>query len=87
MFCIWTILNKDEAKEEFTWWKTWIGESFTWLYIGSVVSTYEENDYLYLTTSSQKVWLVFVAVIYFSKYSNIKIGPEDSKPEYNDATW
>ena len=26
-------------------------------------------------------------VIYLSKYSDIKIGPEDSTPEYNDATW
>ena len=35
----------------------------------------------------QKVWLVFVAVIYFSSYSDVKIGSDDSKPEYNNATW
>ena len=35
----------------------------------------------------QKFWILFVLVIYLSKYSDIKIGPEDSKPEYNDATW
>ena len=35
----------------------------------------------------QKVWLIFVAVIYFSKYSDVKIGPDDSEPEYNNATW
>ena len=26
-------------------------------------------------------------IIYFSKYSDIKLGPDNSKPEYNDATW
>lgn len=36
---------------------------------------------------AQKVWLVFVAVIYFSSYSDVKIGSDDSKPEYNNATW
>ena len=37
--------------------------------------------------TSQKIWLVFVAVIYFSKHSDIKIGPDKSEPEFNDVTW
>ena len=30
---------------------------------------------------------VFIIIIYFSKYRNIKLGPDDSEPEYNDASW
>ena len=41
----------------------------------------------YKTKTLQKFWILFVLAIYLSKYSDIKIGPEDSKPEYNDATW
>ena len=39
---------------------------------------------------SQDVWIVFIAVIYFSKYSSIKLckpGEEDQEPEYSDASW
>jgi hypothetical protein len=39
---------------------------------------------------SQDVWIVFIAIIYFSKYSSIKLcrpGEEDQEPEYSDASW
>lgn len=30
---------------------------------------------------------MFVVYIYFSKYGNIRLGNDDSRPEYNDLTW
>jgi len=70
VFVAWTMSKPKAAKEEFGNWQSWIGQSFTWLYIGS-----------------QDIWAFFIIVIYFSKYSNIKLGKDDSVPEYNDASW
>ena len=36
---------------------------------------------------TQNVWIVFVLVLYFSKYSKLKLGRDDEKPEYSDATY
>eukprot|EP01047_Picozoa_sp_COSAG01_P035888 COSAG01_NODE_2776_length_7094_cov_14.701930_5_plen_778_part_00 len=39
---------------------------------------------------SQDVWIVFIIVVYFSKYSDIKLckkGDEEQPPEYSDASW
>lgn len=36
---------------------------------------------------TQDVWAVFVVILYFSKYANIKLGDDDEEPEYNDATY
>ena len=36
---------------------------------------------------TQNIWIVFVLVLYFSKYANLKLGRDDEKPEYNDATY
>lgn len=36
---------------------------------------------------TQDVWAVFIVILYFSKYANIKLGGDDEKPEYNDATY
>jgi choline-glycine betaine transporter len=39
---------------------------------------------------SQDVWIVFLIVVYFSKYSDIKLckpDEEDQPPEYTDASW
>ena len=57
------------------------------MYIGSVVRRLSDSVLLSKLRVAQKVWLVFVAVIYFSSYSDVKIGSDDSKPEYNNATW
>lgn len=50
--------------------KTWITDTFTWFYIGSV-----------------NIWLVFIVVVYFSKYGKMKIGRDDDEPEFSDATY
>lgn len=36
---------------------------------------------------TQDVWAVFIVILYFSKYSNFRLGKDDEKPEYNDATY
>lgn len=36
---------------------------------------------------TQDFWAVFIVILYFSKYANLKLGRDDEKPEYNDATY
>ena len=33
------------------------------------------------------VFAVFALVLYFSKYSELKLGKQDDKPEFSDPTW
>ena len=35
----------------------------------------------------QNGWIIFILIVYNSKYGNIKLGPDKSAPEYNNATW
>ncbi|XP_040564675.1 glycine betaine transporter 1 isoform X2 [Lepeophtheirus salmonis] len=44
-------------------------------------------NFTWLYIGSQDIWAIFAIVLYFSKYSKIKLGRDDEKPEYNDATW
>lgn len=41
--------------------------------------------WLYIGT--QDVWALFIIVLYLSKYSKMKLGTPDEKPEFNDATY
>ncbi|CAB4061839.1 unnamed protein product [Lepeophtheirus salmonis] len=43
-------------------------------------------NFTWLYIGSQDIWAIFAIVLYFSKYSKIKLGRDDEKPEYNDAT-
>ena len=36
---------------------------------------------------NQAAWAVFVVSIFFSKFGNVKLGAEGSRPEYNNASW
>ena len=45
------------------------------------------KTWTWLYIGNQDVLAVFVAVIYFSKYSKIKLGKPDDKPEYGDVTY
>ncbi|CAD7696045.1 unnamed protein product [Ostreobium quekettii] len=36
---------------------------------------------------SQIIWVVFLGVVYFSKYSDLKLGKPDDKPEFSSASW
>uniref|UniRef100_A0A7S0EQ09 Uncharacterized protein n=1 Tax=Hanusia phi TaxID=3032 RepID=A0A7S0EQ09_9CRYP len=51
--------------------KSWVTFNFTWFFIGA-----------------QNVWVFFIAYIWLSpSYAAIKIGGDDSVPEYNTVTW
>ena len=41
--------------------------------------------WMYIGT--QDVWAVFIIVLYFSKYGNMKLGKPDDKPDFSDATY
>jgi len=69
-FSIWAILSPEEAQAEFAAWKFWVGNNFSWLYIGAT-----------------NCWIIFIVVVYNSKYGDTKLGPDNSTPEYNNATW
>ena len=45
------------------------------------------DKFTWLYIGSQDLWAVFAIILYFSKYSNLKLGKPDEKPEYNDVTW
>ena len=45
----------------------------------------EKWTWLYIGT--QDVWAVFIIVLYFSKYGDVKLGKPDEKPEFGDATY
>ena len=45
------------------------------------------KTWTWLYIGTQDGWAVFIIVVYFSKYSNIKLGKPDDKPEYGDATY
>jgi len=45
------------------------------------------HNFTWLYIGSQDVWAIFILIIFFSKYSSLKLGPDTSEPEYNDASW
>eukprot|EP01048_Picozoa_sp_COSAG05_P019484 COSAG05_NODE_3063_length_2366_cov_73.625152_1_plen_750_part_10 len=48
------------------------------------------KTFSWLYIGSQDLWIVFIIVVYFSKYSDIKLCPkdeEDKPPEFSDASW
>ena len=38
------------------------------------------NNCSWLYICAADAWIIFMIIIYFSKYSNIKLGPDNSKP-------
>ena len=45
----------------------------------------EKFTWMYIGT--QDIWAVIILMLYFSKYSNMKLGRDDEEPEFNDATY
>lgn len=66
-----------------------------WGIIGKVsFANFADSLLNFLTTNfgwlyliSMLIFVIFAIVIAFSKYGNIKLGPDDSKPEFSDASW
>ncbi|XP_057312794.1 probable glycine betaine transporter [Hydractinia symbiolongicarpus] len=45
----------------------------------------EKWTWLYIGT--QDVWALFIIVLYFSKYSHLKLGGDNEKPEFSDGSY
>ena len=56
----------------------------------SAWKTFVASRFNWFYIGSQDVWIVFIFIVYFSKYSDIKLcakGDEDKPPEFSDASW
>lgn len=56
----------------------------------AVWKTWVASRFNWFYIGSQDVWIVFIIVVYFSKYSSIKLcrkEEEDQEPEFSDASW
>lgn len=51
------------------------------------VKTWVTDKWTWLYVVTQDVWAVFIIALYFSKYSNLRLGKEDEKPEFSDGTY
>ena len=45
-FVTWAMVSPEQAGQEFTHWKSWVGLNFTWLYIGAQVATLLSSNFL-----------------------------------------
>ncbi|HBX47729.1 MAG TPA: choline transporter, partial [Clostridiaceae bacterium] len=45
------------------------------------------NNFGWAYLLSMSIFVVFAIVLAFSKYGNIKLGPDDSKPDYSTSSW
>lgn len=60
-------------------------ENFT--NIGNMTFSLLTNNFGWLYLASMLFFVVFSMFLAFSKYGGIKLGPDDSKPEYSTASW
>ena len=45
------------------------------------------KSFTWLYIGSINLWAVFIMVLYFSKYSDQKLGKDTDQPEFNNVTW
>ena len=45
------------------------------------------DKFTWLYIGTQDVWFIFLLVVYFSKYSKMKLGKEHDEPEFSNATY
>ena len=87
-----------EANAEFAAWKLWVGVNCTWLYIGSqdawavfIIYLFFRSSFPFTPTDVTSIACLFkivlINVVLYSKYGSVRLGPEGSTPEYNDASW
>ncbi len=56
--------------------------------VGNALFSYISNTFGWFYSAVMFSFVVFVVWIgFFSKYKNIKLGPDDSKPEYSNISW
>ena len=49
--------------------------------------TWITKTWTWFYIGTQDVWAVFILILYFSKYSKIKLGRNDEEPEYSDPSY
>ena len=66
-------------------WAIALNENFT--EVSNAVFGFLTEDFGWLYLVAMLAFVVFVLAIAFSRWGNIKLGPDDSKPEYSDISW
>ncbi len=66
-------------------WSVVFNKSFTKL--SNIAFNFLTTDFGWLYLIAMMVFLVFVIYIAFSKYGSIRLGDDDSRPEYSNVTW
>lgn len=66
-------------------WAVALNDSFT--VVSNAMFSFLTIDFGWLYMIAMLSFVVFVAAIAMSKYGHIKLGPDDSKPEYNNVSW
>lgn len=66
-------------------WSVALNESFT--KVSNAAFTFLTTDFGWLYLLAMVIFLVFVVYIAFGKYGKIRLGGDDSRPEYSNLTW
>ena len=66
-------------------WAIALNENFT--IVSNAVFEFLTTDFGWLYLFAMLAFVVFVLAIAFSKWGRIKLGPDDSKPEYSTVSW
>lgn len=66
-------------------WSVALNESFT--KVSNAAFTFLTTDFGWLYLLAMMIFLVFVIYMAFGKYGKIRLGGDDSKPEYSNLTW
>lgn len=66
-------------------WSVAFNDSFT--AVSNAVFTFLTTDFGWLYLLAMMVFLIFVVYIAFGRYGKIRLGEDDSKPEYSNMTW
>lgn len=66
-------------------WSVAFNDSFT--AVSNAAFTFLTTDFGWLYLAAMIVFLIFVIYIAFGKFGKIRLGGDDSKPEYSNMTW
>ena len=66
-------------------WAIALNENFT--EVSNAVFGFLTNDFGWLYLIAMLSFVIFALVIAFSRWGNIKLGPDDSKPEFSTPSW
>ncbi|MDO5118383.1 MAG: BCCT family transporter, partial [Eggerthellaceae bacterium] len=66
-------------------WAIALNENFT--VVSGAIFTFLTTDFGWLYLFVMLAFVIFVIFIAFSKWGNIKLGPDDSTPDYSDTSW